>query len=196
MHIREAIKVVELPDSPQPLYEMSSLPPFETGLSFAVWVSPRGRARHDARVTVTDPPYGANPEAIYRIRPFGFVEGQRWLTSEQEHALQGWVALNEAALIDFWEGRIHYEAQLKTKLVNVGDAPPGNHQQAVGALRVCAPKVRAISWRGGAYRLRFDRFAPDARKVAQRFAQSGFTEPLLLATDQDGPSGILLWSAD
>lgn len=102
MDMRDLIRVVEAANAPQPLYEMASLPPHQTGLPFAVWVSPRGGAKHDARIKVTTPPYGSHPEAVYQIRPFGFVEGQRWLSSQQEQELEAWVALNEAPLVDFW----------------------------------------------------------------------------------------------
>ena len=33
-------------------YEMANLYPRDTGLPMTVWVSPRGRARHDARIMV------------------------------------------------------------------------------------------------------------------------------------------------
>jgi hypothetical protein len=36
------------------LYEMANLYPAETGLPMTVWVSPRGRARHDVRVRSTE----------------------------------------------------------------------------------------------------------------------------------------------
>jgi hypothetical protein len=35
------------------LYEMANLFPRTTGLKLTVWVSPRGRARHDARIKVS-----------------------------------------------------------------------------------------------------------------------------------------------
>ena len=37
---------------PMDLYEMANLYPRETGLPMTVWVSPRGRARHAARIKV------------------------------------------------------------------------------------------------------------------------------------------------
>lgn len=90
------------------------------------------------------------------------------------------------------EGRIDYEDDLNTKLINAGDAPPGNQREAVVALRASAPKVRSIRWHRGAYHLFFDRFAPNPAKVSARFVALGFDQPLRLHVS--GPEeGILLW---
>ena len=59
-------KTVEAP------YEMTNLYPRDTGLPMTVWVSPRARARHDARVKVCRT-RGDNMEptnlAVVAIRP-------------------------------------------------------------------------------------------------------------------------------
>src|SRR5580658_7509882 len=45
-------RVVKGPGRSDDLYEMANLFPEDTGLPVTVWVSPRGRARHAARVKV------------------------------------------------------------------------------------------------------------------------------------------------
>jgi len=176
-NMRDLIQIVA---QQEPLYEMAGLPPQQTGLPFSVWVSPKGGAKHSARIKVTTPPYGSHPEAVYQILPFGFINDKLWLNANQEKQLAVWVELNEKPLLDFWEGRIHYDDDLRAKLITVNDAPPGNHREAIVALRASAPKVKSIWWHDGAYNLFFDRFLPDATKVEEKFAALGFVQPIRL----------------
>src|ERR1700683_809932 len=65
---------------PDDLYEMANLFPDDTGLPVTVWVSPRGRARHAARIKVcrtagnkmvpTNPVCGAGCQ-MGRVQPGG-----------------------------------------------------------------------------------------------------------------------------
>jgi hypothetical protein len=85
------------------LYETASLFPRNTGLPMAVWVSPRGHARHDARIKVCLTPgrmdIGDTAVVGIRLVPW-LIEGD--LPPADLHAVSRWVALNEAALIEFW----------------------------------------------------------------------------------------------
>ena len=101
------------------LFEMSNLHPKETGLSFAVFVSPRGGSRHSARIKATLPPWGLKPEAIYSITPFQLVEGEDWLSRSQVAALSLWIEKNREILVDFWEGRILYDFEVREKLLPI-----------------------------------------------------------------------------
>ncbi len=69
----------------------------------AVWVSPRGHARHDARIKVCLTPgrmdIGDTAVVGIRLVPW-LIEGD--LPPADLHAVSRWVALNEAALIEFW----------------------------------------------------------------------------------------------
>jgi hypothetical protein len=64
-------------------YEMANLFPRTTGLPLTVWVSPRGRARHAARIKVSLTPSPADFALVSR-----------------------WISLNEEALIEFWNEAI------------------------------------------------------------------------------------------
>ena len=79
-----------------------------SGLPMTVWVSPRGRARHDARVKVCRVPGNRMvPEdtAVVSIRPEpSLLEGD--LDAGALRAVQAWVQLNQDALIAFWNGEI------------------------------------------------------------------------------------------
>ncbi len=88
------------------LYEMANLYPRTTGLPMTVWVSPRGHARHDARVKVSRS--GGErmvPEdtAVVAIRPQpALLEGE--LSAADFAAVARWISLNSAILIAYWDG--------------------------------------------------------------------------------------------
>lgn len=91
----------------QDLYEMANLYPRDTGLPMTIWVSPRGHARHDARVKVCRTPgdrMDADNVAVVAIRPRPrLLHGE--LATEDLRAVQHWIGANSALLIDYWEGR-------------------------------------------------------------------------------------------
>lgn len=89
------------------LYEMANLFPRTTGLPMTIWVSPRGRARHDARIKVSLTPgrMDIGHTAVVGIRPQPrLIEGQ--LSSADLERVVQWISLNEAALLDFWNETI------------------------------------------------------------------------------------------
>ena len=88
------------------LFEMANLYPDTTGLPMTVWISPRGDARHDARVKV-NMTHGnqlsiANT-AVVGVRPTPRVISGR-LSPGDAQAVFGWIALNTDALVAHWEG--------------------------------------------------------------------------------------------
>jgi hypothetical protein len=90
------------------LFEMANLYPDETGLPMTVWVSPRGNARHDARVKV-NMTHGhritIENTAVVTIRPSPHIISGR-LSSEDEELVSRWITLNTTALIAYWDGDI------------------------------------------------------------------------------------------
>ena len=155
---------------------MTYLRPQDTGLSFAVRVTPRGACPQDVRVRATNPPWGTNPEGVYGPRPLALLEGQDWLSARQKADLAAWVALNIETLVEFWEGRIFGDLDLRKRLRGIGHARPCDFRLACVVLRALAPKVRSIAWSAGAYHLTFARRMPDGRRLAQRFARLGFMQ--------------------
>jgi hypothetical protein len=99
-------------------YEMANLYPRDTGLPMTVWVGPRGRARHDARVKVCrthgDRMEGTNL-AVVAIRPVPrVVHGP--LAQRDFASVAAWIALNQDALIDYWNGTlgtVEFAAELR-----------------------------------------------------------------------------------
>lgn len=94
------------PASEDELFEMTNVYPRTSGLPMTVWISPRGRARHDARVKVCRVPGNRMvPEdtAVVSVRPEALLlEGE--LDGEALRAVQRWIALNRDVLIEFWNG--------------------------------------------------------------------------------------------
>lgn len=90
------------------LFEMANLYPRTTGLPVTVWVSPQGGARHDVRVEVSTSSgnrVDIQNAAIVGVRPRpALLHGQ--LPPEHLTPVLDWVALNTAALVDYWNGEI------------------------------------------------------------------------------------------
>ena len=91
------------------LFEMANLSPALTGLPMVVWVSERGRARHDVRIKV-HMAHGRQMSiantAMVAVRPTRrLIAGK--LSAADVQAVGEWIRLNEAALVDYWDGRIY-----------------------------------------------------------------------------------------
>jgi hypothetical protein len=90
------------------LFEMANLYPRTTGLPMAVWVSPRGNARHDVRVKVSMT-HGnhttIDDTAVVAACPSPHVIAGR-LSPEDEQAVSNWVELNASAIVAYWDGDI------------------------------------------------------------------------------------------
>src|SRR5947209_3348393 len=90
------------------LFLMANLRPADTGLPMVVWVSERGNARHAARIKVSQahgPRIDPGNTATVGLRPSPhLVDGT--LSAADRRAVAGWIALNEAALIEYWDSQI------------------------------------------------------------------------------------------
>ncbi len=92
-------------------YDMANLQPEETGLTFVVWISPRGRARHGARVKVSRIPITDRSEASVSIaEPVEVKAGE--LSNSDLAQLKLWIDLNRENLLKFWNGEIQYTSQI------------------------------------------------------------------------------------
>jgi hypothetical protein len=99
---------MSMDDPDTDFFLMANLRPKTTGLPMVVWVSERGNARHDVRIKVAlqhgdriDPAH----TAVFGVRPtpsliFGY------LSTPDQRAVSDWITLNEAAIIDYWDGAI------------------------------------------------------------------------------------------
>lgn len=88
--------------------DMAPFYPEHTGLPVTVWVSPRGRARHAARIKVCRRPgERMDPTDLVSvsIRPSPrAIDGE--LPPDVMQAVSAWIDANEAALMDYWDGAI------------------------------------------------------------------------------------------
>ena len=95
---------------------MSNLSPKRTGLPFVVWISPKGNARHDVRIKVSQSPKATEEDwVIVAIRPeVRVIHGK--LPSGTLDLLKKWVEWKRNALIRFWEGDIEYTEEVLEQL--------------------------------------------------------------------------------
>lgn len=106
--IAKAPRIAKARREPEDLYELANLFPEDTGLPVTVWVSPRGRARHAARIKVCR---GAgnrmvpSPTAIVAIEPESELVECR-LRADHLSPVMRWVTLNREALLAYWNGQI------------------------------------------------------------------------------------------
>jgi hypothetical protein len=95
-------------EADQDLFEMANLYPRDTGLAMTIWVSPRGHARHDVRIKVCLTP-GDRMDAdntatvAVRLQP-RVLHGA--LSPTNTDAVAAWIRVNEAALVEYWDGTI------------------------------------------------------------------------------------------
>jgi hypothetical protein len=89
-------------------YEMANLTPRMTGLPMVVWVSHRGRARHDVRVKVQQA-HGRRMSlgntASVAVRPTPHLAAGQ-LSAADLRAVSEWIQLNEAVIVGYWDGTI------------------------------------------------------------------------------------------
>ena len=88
------------------LFLMTNLYPATTGLPMVIWVGPGYGAQHDVRIKVMMA-HGTRMDptnlAVVAVRPSPrVIAGQ--LPAADLRAVAQWIALNEAAIIDHWNG--------------------------------------------------------------------------------------------
>ena len=97
------------------LYLMANLPPRLTGLPMVIWLSERGRARHDARIKVSRT-HGIRIDpaktATVAVRPaLRSVAGD--LPTVDLLQVEQWIELNREVILDYWHGRIFTDELLQ-----------------------------------------------------------------------------------
>lgn len=89
-------------------YDMANLTPRMTGLPMVVWVSHRGRARHDVRVKVQQTHgrrISLGNTASVAVRPAPHLAAGQ-LSAADLRAVSDWIRLNEAVIVGYWDGTI------------------------------------------------------------------------------------------
>jgi hypothetical protein len=89
------------------LFELANLSPTLTGLPMIVWISERGRARHDARVKVSlVQGRRAHPDraASVSVRPTVEVVAGPELDRPDMELVRQWIGINREAIIAYWNG--------------------------------------------------------------------------------------------
>jgi hypothetical protein len=88
------------------LFLMTNLFPADTGLPMVIWVGPGYGARHDVRIKVMQH-HGTRMDpgdlAVVGMRPQPHLVAGHLSTADLR-AVGQWIALNEAAIIEHWNG--------------------------------------------------------------------------------------------
>ena len=89
-------------------FDMANLYPRDTGLPMTIWVSRRGRARHDVRIKVCITPgdrMDPTDTAVMAVGPEPrLIHGD--LPPEDVESVAKWIEANAAALVDYRDGRL------------------------------------------------------------------------------------------
>jgi Domain of unknown function (DUF4160) len=94
-------------DASNDLFEMANLSPTLTGLPMIVWISERGRARHDARVKVSlvhGRRAGPDGTASVSVRSTVEIVAGPELDGRDMELVRQWVEINREAIIAHWNG--------------------------------------------------------------------------------------------
>jgi hypothetical protein len=120
------------------LFTMSNLSPKRTGLSFVVWISPKGGAQHDVRVKVTRGPKAIPGEFVtVTVRLRVESRGDRWLPARPRLGVAAALDRTEPGHLGAvlaWRDRIHRSRARAIEAFGVGPAAKGI---AVKRLRPC-----------------------------------------------------------
>jgi hypothetical protein len=110
------------------LFLMTNLYPATTGLPMVIWVGPRYGVPHDVRIKVSQT-HGQRMDpgnlAVVALRPQPHVVAGH-LSSADLQVVSQWIALNEAAIMDHWNG-VTDGAQLGQQLQRL---PPNRTQRS------------------------------------------------------------------
>ena len=113
-------------DEPDDLFEMANLSPTLTGLPMIVWISERGRARHDARVKVSLV-HGrrARPDrtASVSVRPAVKIVAGPEIDRRDLELVRQWIELNREAIIAYWNGDLLTD-EVIARLRPIASPPP------------------------------------------------------------------------
>ena len=87
---------------------MVNIVPSDSGLPMTVWVRPRSNERHGPRIkvcTIPGPRMFPRDTVSVTLPPIRVIS-PGGLSAADLRAVGTWIALNEAAIADFWESRI------------------------------------------------------------------------------------------
>lgn len=89
-------------------FDLANLLPEDTGLPMVVWISDGTGLRHDLRVKVSQT-HGdrirRDDFAVMAVRPEPrLLHGE--LSRRDVEAVRAWILLNEAVILDFWDGKL------------------------------------------------------------------------------------------
>jgi hypothetical protein len=118
-----AVREIDETIAGQASFAMANLRPERTGLPFVVFISQKGGARHDVRVKLSRAARVRLSEMItVAVRPAPrIVQGR--MNRQELDLVRRWIELNEAVLVDYWNGVIEYTEDVLDILQPIADKP-------------------------------------------------------------------------
>jgi hypothetical protein len=116
------VRAIEQPsatEDEEDFFDVANLPPDVTGLPMVVWVSQRGRSRHDVRVKVSlihGRRMSIDETTSVSVRPDVAVVAGPPLAQGDLEAVGRWIERNRATILDYWDERL-YTNELLARLV-------------------------------------------------------------------------------
>jgi hypothetical protein len=105
----------------QASFDMANLRPERTGLPFVVFISQKGRARHDVRIKLARAAKVRPSEMItVAVRPTPRVIRGR-INARELELVRRWIGLNETVLVDYWNGDIEYTEDALAAIKSIQD---------------------------------------------------------------------------
>jgi hypothetical protein len=118
-----AVRDIDETIAGQASFDMANLRPERTGLPFVVFISQRGGARHDVRIKLSRAPRVRPSELVtVAVRPVPRVV-QGHVSGPEFDLVRQWIELNEAVLVDYWNGVIEYTEDVLSALRPISDKP-------------------------------------------------------------------------
>lgn len=107
-------------DANEGTFEMANVRPEKSGLPFIVFISEKGRARHDVRVKVSSGPRARDFIATVAVRPdVQVLAGE--LSNSDLATLKKWIDLNRDVIVRYWDGDILYTEQALLELRSISE---------------------------------------------------------------------------
>jgi hypothetical protein len=105
----------------QAAFDMANLRPKRTGLPFVVFISQKGGARHDIRITLARSAKVRPSEMLtVVVRPAPrLIRGK--MNRGELDLVARWIELNRDVLIDYWDGAIEYTEDALSAIKPIGE---------------------------------------------------------------------------
>ena len=120
--LNRAQRLIETFHDMMPFNEMASYPEKKTGIHNTIFISPKGNAKHAARIKVAiDPSTSLSPfskSITVQVDDYT-VRGDSKISAELLDKIKKFIDLNRQVILDYWEYKI-FTDELSDRLKSIG----------------------------------------------------------------------------